>query len=430
MSGLAIGSAPVTPRETSPPPRLPDSSGLLWRQLPVHSPLPFGAAWEAVRHGLGLRDDPRPRVRQMIRAVYAADAAILLGSGTQALQVAIRAAAGLVADDLVVALPAFTCFDVASGAVGAGARIALYDIEPSTLAPDLDSLAATLAEGARIVVAVPLYGIPIDWQTLEERMAAFGAVVIEDAAQGCGACWRDRPLGSFGVISTLSFGRGKGWTGGKGGALLVRGRRGHRLPLPNPGTAHPPGEAGALAELGVLLRATAHWALGHPSRYRLPASIPCLGLGETRYHDPQPPAAMTRTAAALLEHTAALAAREALARRANTEWLLDRLSGRPHLRTVCPPAGSAPGYLRLPLRASRGLAGFGDRSRAVRLGVMPSYPSTLAALPQVRARLTRVTGRWPGAEELVRQLVTVPTHSLLTEGDREALTHLLADYAG
>jgi len=354
----------------------------------------------------------------------------LLGSGTQALQVAIRAAACLVGDDPVVALPAFTCFDVASAAVGAGARIALYDVEPATLSPDLDSLATTLAEGARIVVAAPLYGIPIDWNTLEECAAAFGAVVIEDAAQGHGASWHGRPLGSFGVISTLSFGRGKGWTGGKGGALLVRARGGQRLPLGNARAAPSLAEAGALAELGVLLRATAQWALGHPSRYGLPAAIPWLGLGETRYHDPKPPTGMTRAAAAVLKHTGALASREALARRDNAECLLERLPASAHLRAVRPPGGSVPGHLRLPLRASRGMAGFADQARAVRLGVMPSYPSTLASLPQVRAQLARVARRLPGAEQLVRELVTLPTHSLLTEGDRKALPCLLADYSG
>ena len=48
-----------------------------------------------------------------------------------------------------------------------------------------------------------------------------GLAVVEDAAQGLGATWRGRPLGSFGDVSVLSFGRGKGWTGGVGGALLA-----------------------------------------------------------------------------------------------------------------------------------------------------------------------------------------------------------------
>ncbi len=429
MKGRTTGSAPFLPRDRSPS-RPRETWGPLWRQLPAHSPAPFAAAWEAVGHGLGLRDDPRPRLRETIQGIYAADEAILLGSGEQALEVAIRVAAAIVGADPVVALPAFTCFDVAAAAVGAGTRIALYDVEPSTLAPDLESLATTLAEGARIVVVAPLYGIPIEWQTLEERTAAFGAVVIEDAAQGHGAFWRDRSLGSFGVISTLSFGRGKGWTGGKGGALLVRSRGRQGLPLPTGGAGDPRNGVGTWAELGVLLRAMAQWGLGHPSRFRLPASLPWLGLGETRYHDPQPPTGMTRAAAALLEHTRWLAAREAPIRRANAQWLLDHLPLSPQVRAVCPPPGSSPGYLRLALNASRGLAGFEDGSRAVRLGVMRSYPSTLAALPQVAARLVRVTRRWPGADELVRTLVTLPTHSLLTESDRDALAKLLVDYAG
>ena len=66
-----------------------------------------------------------------------------------------------------------------------------------------------------------------------------------------------------------------------------------------------------------------------------------------------------------------------------------------------------------------------ERGRARRLGVTPGYPTTLAAPPPVRERLTRASGRWPGAEELVRQLVTLPTHSLVSAAEREALARLV-----
>ena len=59
---------------------------------------------------------------------------------------------------------------------------------------------------------------------------------------------------------------------------------------------------------------------------------------------------------------------------------------------------------------------------ATRLGAARSYPSSLGALAAVRARLVGPARRWPGAEELVRDLVTLPTHSLLSERDLEALT--------
>lgn len=431
MSSPAIDpAAPARRRVPSPADGPPRPPGLpapapgtgLWRRLPpAYSPVAGRAVRRAARLALARPYDPRPEAAEIIRGVYRADAALLVGSGTQALQLAIGAAAGPLVDEPVVALPAFGCYDVATAAVGAGARIALYDLDPATLAPDLDSLATVLREGARIVVAAPLYGIPLDWEVLETCAAGFGATVIEDAAQGHGAAWRQRPLGSLGRYSVLSFGRGKGCTGGSGGALLVRDVAVPVVPATEPGIS---------AELRVLVVSAAQWALGDPSRYALPASMPWLGLGATRYRDPQRPAPMTRAAAALVSNTWALAAREAVLRRANAEWLLERLQPGAAVRPVRPPAGSTPGYLRLPLRLSRGLAGFRDGSRALRLGVMPSYPGTLAALRAVQARLAGSASRWPGAEALVRELVTLPTHSLASAGERAALVGLCAGYVG
>jgi dTDP-4-amino-4,6-dideoxygalactose transaminase len=355
-------------------------------------------------------------VRALVRVLYQADDAVLVGSGTQALTLALRAAATTPGGPQVVALPAYACYDVATAAVAVNARIALYDVDPATLAPDLASLTATLAEGARIVVVAPLYGMPVDWDAIEQCVAAFGALAIEDAAQGHGACWRGRPLGSLGRLSVLSFSRGKGWTAGRGGALLVRGD----VPVVD-GT---PPECGSMGELTVALTALAQSALGRPETYGLPAAIPWLHLGETRYREPEEPHAMSRTAAALLERTLPLATREAEARRTNAAALLGGLGSRSEARPITPPAGGTAGFLRLPLRLARGLDALADRARARRVGVAAGYPSTLAALPPVRQRLVRAGG-WPGAEDLVRQLVTLPTHSLVSAADRESLLRLL-----
>src|SRR6266511_5766164 len=109
------------------------------RQLPVYSPLPLGAVRGTARRVFGSREDLRPRVREMLRALYAAEGVVLMGAGTQALQVAIHTARRLVGGPLTVALPAFTCFDVASAAVAAGARITPSHLAPAPLATDLDS---------------------------------------------------------------------------------------------------------------------------------------------------------------------------------------------------------------------------------------------------------------------------------------------------
>jgi dTDP-4-amino-4,6-dideoxygalactose transaminase len=47
-------------------------------------------------------------------------------------------------------------------------------------------------------------------------------IFVEDAAQALGATCRDRPLGSFGALSAISFHQTKNVTAGEGGALVVK----------------------------------------------------------------------------------------------------------------------------------------------------------------------------------------------------------------
>src|SRR5204863_8021915 len=63
------------------------------------------------------------------------------------------------------ALPAYACYDLATAADGANAPVLLYDLEPSTLAPDLEQIQATLRQGAAAIVVAHLYGHPVDLAT-------------------------------------------------------------------------------------------------------------------------------------------------------------------------------------------------------------------------------------------------------------------------
>jgi hypothetical protein len=402
-------------------------SGPWSRQIPpVHTPLSAWALQQAALAGLGVLEDRRPSLQRLLRTMYGADDVLLVDSGTHALDLALRLAAGATRERVIVALPAYTCYDVATAAVGGGMRIALYDVDPNSLAPDLDSLNRTLTAGARVVVVSPLYGIPVDWDAVEQCAARHGATVIEDAAQGHGSVWRGRRVGSLGAISVLSFGRGKGWTGGCGGALLVR--RGTDLSGLGATDSLLPGSwpfAGLLAAKG-------QWALSRPQLFGLAASLPWLHLGETPYHHPDAPRAMPRGAAGLLQGTLALAEREAELRRENGAALLARISsggacGTPPMRPIRAPAGGAAGYLRFPLRLLRGRAAVADVRSAIRLGLAPGYPTSLAALDAVRERMapSEHGEGWPGADAIVRELVTLPTHSFVAARDRDALLHLI-----
>lgn len=378
-------------------------------QLAAYSPI--RAASIAAAISPASRSGAVDELRRHLRDAYRASDVALVDSGTHALQlaleVALRARSGG-----IVAIPGFTCFDVATAVVGSGARVILYDVDPATLQPDFESLESAFRAGASIAVIAPLYGMPIAWDEIRSAAAAHDVLVIEDAAQGHGATWKGQPLGSLGDLSVLSFSRGKGWTGGYGGALLARGA----VPIPVVASE-------ALDAKGVAALA-AQWMLGRPSLYGLPRSLPGLNLGETVYHPPTPVHGMSESAASALLSNRAASLREAEHRRSIAKRLL-AVSRAEGPRGIATPRDSDPGYLRFPFRSANGFSGLGDPTRASRLGIAPSYPMPLADLVALRGQVARQAAT-PGSTELARTLITAPTHSLLSASDREAIEEFLA----
>jgi perosamine synthetase len=388
-------------------------------QLAAYSPIPVSAMAHAAFSGLGFGADPRAAMIDLLRREYSASGVVLCGSGTQALQLAIAMAMRRFGTAPTVALPGFSCFDVASAAVGANARVTCYDIDPTTLSPDLESLERALNTGARVVVVAPLYGVPVPWDEIERMAERYGAVLIEDAAQGHGASWQGRALGTLGSISTLSFGRGKGWTGGEGGALLVRGGVQSELDaLPESGVTR---EAKTTAALAV------QWMLGRPALYGIPRSVRGLGLGETQYHAPVTPRSTSRAVAAGALKSFDASRAEARTRRANAEAILRAIAQHDGFDAIQVGKEATPGYLRLPILLHDGAERNLNMRDALSLGVTPSYPMALSDLPALRDRLTGPIERSTGASTLVRHLITLPTHSRVTELDRARIVGLFSD---
>ena len=381
------------------------------RQLPVYSPLPASVVVAALAPG-----DPRPGLTYDLRDAYRADEVMLTSSGTVALTLAMLAAAAR-RPGAPIAIPGYACYDLVTAAVGAGAPVVVYDVDPATLTPDDSSLARALAHGAAALVVVHLFGLPVPMEAMREAADRAGALLIEDAAQATGGRWGEQPLGAHGDLGVLSFGRGKGETGGGGGALLVR--RGS--PLPEVVRERMRADVGG--GLGFVARLAAQWALGRPSLYAVPASIPMLRLGETIYKDPPALRGMSASSARVLLRTRPLAVAEATTRRTNAAELLAVLGGRAKDIAVLPRDGGVPGWLRFPLRLAIPAA-LAERGRM--LGWAAAYPRPLLALPALTPLVVHRHAT-PGADLLARTLSTLPTHSLLTAGTREQLAAWLHD---
>lgn len=383
---------------------------------PVHPPL----TGTALVRGLTGQIDAPDRLRSALRDRYDVDRVVLTDSGTSALRLALNSVAPPGAGDRVVALPGFGCYDIATAAVGAGYRVALYDVDPDTLGPDPVSFERVLAAGAAAAVTAMPFGLVPDWEALARAAAKAGTTLIEDAAQSHGASLSGRRLGGLGALGILSFGRGKGWTGGGGGALLVGER--------HDGASFAIGPARNLAAgTAQWAKTVALWLAVHPNLYRLPAAMPWLGLGETRYREPRPPRTMRAGAAALVLGSSATADEEAGRRRDNGDWYEEALAAEPGVSRFSTIGSARPGYLRYPVRVEPAVRReLIRRGRA--LGLAVTYPTTLADLPAVRDR--RVGGeRLAGAARLVDELLTLPTHSRVREADRARIARLVHDCA-
>jgi dTDP-4-amino-4,6-dideoxygalactose transaminase len=375
----------------------------------VHSPLSLRAAVAGLVPG----GDPPGAVRAAIDAEYAPLDCILTDSGTSALRLAIEVAASQAGgSDALVALPAYCCYDVATAADGAEVGAVLYDLDPATLSPDPVSLDRAMSAGAAALVVAHLYGFAVDLDLAARAAAKTGALLIEDAAQGVGGSYRGVPLGKHGSLSVLSFGRGKGRTGGRGGALLANDERGKRLM-----SAARARIAAARVSPSASAKLLAQWGLARPGWYRLPASLPFLGLGDTVYRPPSLARRMDRLSAATLAATWGHASAESEARRANARRLIAALQGVTGVTLVAPIPGSEPGYLRLPAL----LADSRSAREARSLGIAPGYPTSLADLEGFGSRRADAGSLVQGARSLAGRLVTLPTHGWLREDDIAAI---------
>jgi hypothetical protein len=294
-------------------------------------------------------------------------------------------------------------------------RVRLYDLDPNTLSPDLESVKKAIDRGVNAIVVAHLYGYPADVGSVQELARQHGIPVIEDSAQGAGGTLRGVRLGGIGDISILSFGRGKGATTGSGGAVLVRTPalgawlRQMRNELR-------PGRRGG-KEIGTL---AVQWLLSHPLLYRLPASVPALKLGEMVYHPPKQPRAMPTAAGAMLCSVLRMDDSEIEIRRARANKLLSRINGSGRIAPIRPVPGGGSGFLRLAVSDM-----IGDLAASAPLGVLRGYPLTLEQHEQLQPMLAPRESAGKGSVLLRDRLFTLPTHSRVGSRDQARLEEWL-----
>jgi dTDP-4-amino-4,6-dideoxygalactose transaminase len=143
-----------------------------------------------------------------------------VGNGTDALELALRAAGVGPADEVI--LPANTFVATAEAVIRAGAIPVLVDCDPATYLIDPTQIADVIGPRTRAVMPVHLYGQIADMESIAAVLAGRDVAVVEDAAQAQGAERHGVKAGRFGVAAGTSFYPGKNlgaW--GDAGAVLT-----------------------------------------------------------------------------------------------------------------------------------------------------------------------------------------------------------------
>jgi dTDP-4-amino-4,6-dideoxygalactose transaminase len=200
-------------------------------------------------------------------------------------------------DEVIV--PAYTFPATANVVRLAGATPVLVDVDPATFNLDLEQVYEAVTPRTRAVLAVHLFGRPLDWEALQNAVPP-ELVLLEDAAGALGARWRGMPCGGLGAMGCLSFHPRKIVTTGEGGAVttddpelaaLVRRLRHHGLDADGDiATASTNYRlADVLCALGIpqlrrldeLLAERARIAAGYEERLRDVVELPDAAPGDT-----------------------------------------------------------------------------------------------------------------------------------------------------
>jgi perosamine synthetase len=144
---------------------------------------------------------------------------IAVCNGTAALQVAVDTLELEPEDEVIV--PTFTIIACVNAVIRAGAKPVLVDCDPETFNSTPEQIESAITDNTKAIMLVHIYGLPVDSDPILEMAKKRGIKIIEDAAEVIGLDYKDRPCGSLGDLSTVSFYPNKHVTTGEGGMVLT-----------------------------------------------------------------------------------------------------------------------------------------------------------------------------------------------------------------
>ena len=145
---------------------------------------------------------------------------VAVGSGLDALSLALRAMGVGAGDEVIVPSNTYIATWLAVSQVGG--TLVLVEPDERTYNIDPERIESAVTARTKVILPVHLYGQPADMTAILDIAERHGLGVLEDAAQAHGATLNGRPAGSLGTAAAWSFYPGKNLGAlGDGGAVTT-----------------------------------------------------------------------------------------------------------------------------------------------------------------------------------------------------------------
>jgi dTDP-4-amino-4,6-dideoxygalactose transaminase len=311
--------------------------------------------------------------------------AVGVGSGTEALHIALKAC-GVGAGDEVITVSHTAVATVAAVELAGGTPV-LVDVDPRYCTLDPRALSLAITARTRAIIAVHLYGQAADLESISAIALKHGCALIEDCAQATGARYGNTRLGAIAHVGCFSF--------------------------------YPTKNLGALGDGGAVVTGDAELA-------RRIRSLREYGWAE-RYVSSEPgwnsrldeiQAAILRVKLPALDRDNV--AREALARRYD-----QKLAGL-DLQLPERRPGSTHAFHLYVVRTPRRDALLAHLHREG-VQALVHYPSPVHLQPAYRDRL-RCAGSMAHTEQIAREVLSLPLFPELTEAEQDLVIRAVTDF--
>ncbi|MGD1253674.1 dTDP-4-amino-4,6-dideoxygalactose transaminase [Mycobacterium seoulense] len=193
-------------------------------RIPFNKPCVVGSeliyVGQAVAGGHASGDGPfTKRAQLMLENAFGAKRVLLTTSCTSALEMAALLCDLQPGDEVI--LPSYAFVSTANAFVLRGGRPVFVDIRGDTLNIDERLIEQAITPRTRAIVPIHYAGIACEMDSIMDIAGRHGLLVVEDAAQGVFARYRERWLGTIGHLGCYSFHETKNISCGEGGALVV-----------------------------------------------------------------------------------------------------------------------------------------------------------------------------------------------------------------